>query len=83
VAAVASSLRESPLDQITVVMGEVGLGGEIRAVNHAELRVREAAKLGFCRAVLPSRNVAKLDPLEGFEFVSVQDVTEALDALLG
>jgi len=82
VAAVASSLRGRPLDQHTVVMGEVGLGGEIRAVNQAELRVREAAKLGFCRALLPSRNVAKLEPLEGFEYVSVQDVTEALDALL-
>jgi DNA repair protein RadA/Sms len=81
VAAVASSLRERPLDQVTVVLGEVGLGGEIRAVNQAEVRVREAAKLGFCRAVLPGRNVAKLDALEGFELVSVEDVTEALDAL--
>ena len=81
VAAVASSLRERPLDQGTVVLGEVGLGGEIRAVTQADVRVREAAKLGFCRAVLPSRNAAKLDAPDGFELISVEDVTEALDAL--
>jgi DNA repair protein RadA/Sms len=83
VAAVVSSLRERPVESRTVVVGELGLGGEVRAVSQADLRIREAAKLGFRRCILPSRNVAKLDPVEGMEVVGVQDVREALDAVLG
>jgi DNA repair protein RadA/Sms len=49
VAAVTSSLRESPIDFTTLVMGEVGLGGEVRAISQADLRIREAAKMGFKR----------------------------------
>jgi len=82
VLAVTSSLRESPIDHATVVLGEMGLGGEVRAISQAELRIREAAKMGFKRCLLPERNLAKLDPVEGIELVGVHEVGEALDAVL-
>jgi DNA repair protein RadA/Sms len=55
-AAIASSFRDRPLDPRTVIMGEVGLGGEVRAIPHLEARLREAAKLGFQQAVIPEPN---------------------------
>ena len=79
--AVTSSLRDRPIDAGTIVLGEVGLSGEVRAVAQAELRVREAAKMGFRRCVLPARNLNKLDPVKGLELVGVQDVREALDVV--
>lgn len=84
VAAVTSSLREVPIDHRTVMMGEVGLGGEVRAVTQAELRIKEAAKLGFKRCLLPERNLAKLDNLGSFEveLVGVEEIGEALEAAL-
>jgi DNA repair protein RadA/Sms len=83
VAAVTSSLRECPIDHGTVVLGEMGLGGEVRAISQAELRVREAAKMGFRRCILPYRNLAKLDPIDGIELIGVHEVGEALDVVLG
>jgi len=83
VAAVTSSLREAPIEHGTVVSGVMGLGGEVRAISQAELRVREAAKMGFRRCILPARNLAKLDPVEGIELIGVHEVGEALDVLLG
>ena len=82
VAAITSSLRESPIDHHTMVVGEVGLGGEVRAISQADLRIREAAKMGFRRCLLPERNVAKLDPVEGIELIGIREVGEALDAVL-
>ena len=60
----------------------IALGGEVRAVSQAELRIREAAKMGFKRCLLPERNLAKLDPIDGMELVGIQDVREALDVVL-
>ncbi len=85
VVAVTSSLREIPIDPRTIVMGEVGLGGEVRGVAQAELRIREAAKLGFTRCLLPGRNLVKLDGarrMAGVELIGVEEVHEALDAVL-
>jgi DNA repair protein RadA/Sms len=82
VAAVTSSLRERPVEPGTLLLGEVGLGGEVRAVSQAELRIREAAKMGFKRCILPERNLAKLDPIDGMELIGIQEVREALDVVL-
>ena len=81
VAAVASSLRDRPVDTHTVVIGELGLGGEVRAVSQAELRVREAAKLGFRRCLLPARNLEKMEPIRGIELTGVRELSDALDAI--
>ena len=81
-AAVASSLRNRPVQPGTVVFGEVGLAGEIRATSHAPLRLREAAQLGFVRCVVPEGNVAASDAPKGMDVVGVRTVGEALDALM-
>jgi DNA repair protein RadA/Sms len=80
--AITSSLRERPVDSNTVVLGELGLGGEVRAISQAELRIREAAKMGFRRCLLPARNLTKLDPVTDMELVGIRDVGEALDSAL-
>jgi DNA repair protein RadA/Sms len=81
-AAVASSLRNRPIDANTVVFGEVGLAGEVRAASQAALRLREAAQLGFTRVVMPDGNAAPADVPASLEVVGVRNVGEALDALL-
>lgn len=83
VAAVASSLRNRPLRAKTVVFGEVGLAGEIRATSQAPLRLREAAQMGFTTAVLPEGNAGGVDVPGGMTLVGVRTVGEALDALIG
>ncbi|MCA1585303.1 MAG: DNA repair protein RadA, partial [Acidobacteria bacterium] len=88
VAAVASSVRNRPLQSGTAVFGEVGLGGEVRGVPQAPLRIREAEQMGFSRVVLPSANTDGHDPAPGTsgtagaEIVGVRHVGEALDLLL-
>jgi len=82
VAAVTSSLREVPVEPSLLVLGEVGLGGEVRAISQAELRIREAAKMGFKRCLLPERNLAKLDAIDGIELIGIREVGEALEVVL-
>ncbi|MHB8420631.1 MAG: DNA repair protein RadA [Myxococcales bacterium] len=82
VAALASSVRDRALDPHTVVMGEVGLAGEVRAVGQPEPRLREAARLGFKRALLPRANAERCKDVP-IEKVPVADVASALAALLG
>jgi DNA repair protein RadA/Sms len=81
-AAVASSLRNRPLLPHTVVFGEVGLAGEVRATSQAPLRLREAAQLGFKRSIVPDGNVTAGDAPNGMEVVGVRTVGEALDVLM-
>ncbi len=61
-AALVSALNDRPVPENTVVFGEIGLGGEIRAVSQVEVRLREAAKLGFTAAWLPPRGKGKAKP---------------------
>jgi DNA repair protein RadA/Sms len=82
VAAVASSIRNRPVRQNTVVFGEVGLAGEIRAVGQAALRVREAAQMGFTRCVLPDGNCSLADAPSGLELAGVKNISEALDQVI-
>ena len=58
------------------------MGGEVRAVSQIELRLHEAAKMGFRRCLLPDRNLAKLDAVRGIECIGIREVGEALDAAL-
>ena len=82
VAAIASSLREAAIDAGLVVLGEVGLTGEIRAAGHVEARLREAAKLGFRRCLLPQANIQAASRVAGIEGIGVRTVSEALEAIL-
>ena len=84
IAAVASSFREKPINANTVVMGEVGLAGEVRAISQAELRLKDAAKLGFTRCILPAANVEKLEKTAGIakmQLMGVRTVDEAMERL--
>jgi DNA repair protein RadA/Sms len=81
VLAALSSLRDRPLALDTVCFGELGLTGEIRPVPFGEERLREAAKQGFKRALVPSGNVPR-KPVEGIEAVGVSRLQEALERAL-
>ena len=81
--AVASSLRERPVGAGLVAFGEVGLAGEVRAVQRAEARVDEAVKLGFRRILLPALNAEQVlarGAAPGSELVGVRSLAEALEA---
>ncbi len=79
---VASSYRDVPLASDTVVVGEVGLGGEVRGVGYVEKRIKEAEKLGFRRCVVPQANLPDSKKILGIEVVGVDRLREALDLLL-
>ncbi|MGE5195958.1 MAG: magnesium chelatase domain-containing protein, partial [Anaerolineae bacterium] len=82
--AIASSFCSKALDPDMIIIGEVGLSGEVRSVSRLESRIKEAAHLGFRRGIIPKRSLkglsqelfSKID-LHGVEFVE-----EALDALI-
>ena len=82
VVAVASSLRDRPVDSRTVVLGEVGLGGEVRPVNNVELRIREAMKLGFDRCFLPEQNLVNCSSLNGLEAIGIREIGDVLNLVL-
>jgi DNA repair protein RadA/Sms len=82
--ALASALRDRPIDPTTVAIGEVGLLGELRAVGGLERRLREAARLGFQRAVVPPPRGRSLDPsVAGISVITVRSLREAIQASLG
>ena len=78
--AIVSSFRDAPLPRDLVVFGEVGLAGEIRPVPGGQERLREAAKHGFKRAIVPKANVPK-EKIEGLEIVPVTKISQALEAI--
>jgi len=79
-AATMSSLRNRPLGRDLVAFGEVGLAGEVRPVQRGQERIREAAKLGFKRALIPAANMPKKSDA-GIELLPVRRLTEALEML--
>ena len=81
-AAIYSSIKNSALNDKSIVFGEVGLAGEIRPVQRGQERLREAAKLGFRRAIIPVGNRPK-QAIEGMEIVAVGRIGEALERLRG
>ena len=78
---ITSSLRDIPVDPKIFVFGEVGLSGEIRAVTQAETRLKEASKIGFKRAIMPSGNSDKIKGNFGLEIIGTKNVEECLDAV--
>jgi DNA repair protein RadA/Sms len=79
-ASILSSLRDKPVQEGLVVFGEIGLAGEVRPVPGGEERLREAAKHGFTRAVVPQANAPR-KKIEGLEVFGVKRLSEALERL--
>lgn len=78
--AIASSLTDTPIGN-AAVLGEVGLGGEVRSVNQIRQRVAEAQKMGFERCIIPERNARDLPRSGAGEIIGVGTVAEALNAV--
>ncbi|HSM90437.1 MAG TPA: magnesium chelatase domain-containing protein, partial [Desulfobacterales bacterium] len=81
VAAIASSFLDKPVAERTIVIGEVGLTGEVRAIGQAEQRILEARKMGFNRCILPQSNLKRLADAEDIQVTGVRSVAEAVEAL--
>ena len=80
--AIYSSFKNKPLSDKSIVFGEVGLAGEIRPVQRGQERLREAAKLGFTRALIPAANKPR-QAMEGIAIVAVDRIDQALQQLNG
>lgn len=78
ICALASSRLERPISSSTLVCGEIGLAGEIRAVGQIEVRVREAQRLGFSRFVLPGSNLDRITVKTDMELVGVRNIEELI-----
>ncbi|MDO4846782.1 MAG: DNA repair protein RadA [Clostridiaceae bacterium] len=83
--AIVSSLKDYAVAEDVLAFGEIGLGGEIRAVSNCEQRIKEAAKLGFRRCVVPKYNLQKLKNTlkEDIEVIGVSNIRQAFDAIMG
>lgn len=79
--AVLSSYRGTPVGDKTVAFGEVGLSGEVRMVTMADLRVQEAAKLGFDTVILPASNQREVKKPEGVRILGIRNLQEAAGLL--
>jgi DNA repair protein RadA/Sms len=79
VAAIASSFRDMPIDSRTLLFGEVGLSGEVRAVSQGEARLKEASKIGFKKAIIPKGNMERIKTDLGLSIIGVTNVEETLE----
>lgn len=80
--AIASSYRNVPVDANTLVFGEIGLTGELRAVTEAKKRVQEAMKMGFKTCIVPRANFKEASTVKGIEVIFAQSVDELLEKAL-
>ena len=78
VLAIASSFRDRPIDEKTIVFGEVGLSGEVRAVSMPEQRVAEAKKLGFETCILPEVSLKMVKGIRGIRLIGVKNIGDAV-----
>jgi DNA repair protein RadA/Sms len=82
-AALAASFRDMPVHKETTLIGEIGLTGEIRAVSHAQARIKEAAKMGFTTCLVPASALKQLSKVSGMTIESVRFLKEAMEVLFG
>ena len=78
VLAVVSSYKNRPIDEKTLVFGEVGLSGEVRSVSQASQRVQEAKKLGFTTVILPEVCREQIGQVEGIRLCGVRTAGDAV-----
>jgi DNA repair protein RadA/Sms len=81
--AVASNFREVPISPEVIVLGEVGLAGEVRTVTQMEKRLKEGGRLGFNRAIISGRNTKTFGKSLGVQIHGVGSLREAIDVGLG
>ncbi|MBU0463218.1 MAG: DNA repair protein RadA [Proteobacteria bacterium] len=80
-AALASTFLDKPVDKGTTLIGEIGLTGEIRAVGHVQARIKEAAKMGFTKCLVPSSTIKQLSKIKGMTIESVSFLKDAMEVL--
>lgn len=80
--AIASNFSNKFAKNDTVVIGEVGLGGEVRSVSNIDKRIQEAAKLGFKKVVVPSNNYKTIKSKTSIEIISIENILSALQTVL-
>ncbi len=80
--ALASSFKDVPAHNKSVLIGEVGLGGEVRAVNQIERRIKEAEKLGFENCIIPQGNLKALNQRFNIKITGVKSIKETFDSIL-
>jgi DNA repair protein RadA/Sms len=83
IAAVGSSFWNIPIPEDTVVVGEVGLTGEVRAISHADTRIAEILKMGFTRCLLPKTSLKQMVQKDGLQIMGIRTVSEAMEILFG
>lgn len=81
VLALVSSYKNRPVSEDVLVFGEVGLSGEVRAVNMPEQRVSEAKKLGFQTCILPAVSLDAVKNIQGIKLLGVKSINEAIDLI--
>ena len=81
VMALVSSYKNHPIDEKTIVFGEVGLSGEVRAVNMPEQRVAEARKLGFKTCIMPEVSKNAIKNIEGIQIIGVKNINDAIQLI--
>lgn len=79
---VYSSYRDIPIDSETVVLGEVGLSGEIRTISYIDKRINEAVKLGFKRIILPKSNLKTFSSHKDIQLTGVEKIKDAVEKLI-
>ncbi|MCL2854779.1 MAG: DNA repair protein RadA [Defluviitaleaceae bacterium] len=82
IAAIASSYKNKPINPETLIFGEVGLTGEVRAVNHTQKRIDEAAKLAFTEIIIPQANLKGIKRPGGVKILGVANIGELLALIL-
>ena len=81
VSAIASSFLDKPVSEGNVVLGEVGLTGEVRAISHIDIRIAECKKMGFKRCLVPQSNLKRAGKVSGIDVVGIKNVSEAMEYL--
>ncbi len=81
ISAVVSSFLNKPIIDGTVVFGEIGLTGEVRAVSNIDVRISEAAKMGFSKVLVPHSNLKRISVKKGIELTGIKTISEAVEVL--
>jgi len=81
VSAVASSFLDRPVPEGTLLVGEVGLAGEVRGVSHLEHRVMEVKKMGFSRCIVPKNSLKSINKMKDIELIGIINLSEVMEIL--